>query len=1103
MPEQLPLFGSAAPPSAGEVWTAAGPRQAENVLLEALVVHLAEARQNPRLLGQPLRVIVPSRSLRLHVGRALAARTGAAAGVALQTLHGLACEITERAGSPVPAGDLLFDLVVARLARQQAALREGLDHLVEGYRHVAATVRDLLDAGFEPVHREAVEELLAAEGEWTGSRAQRVRARAVVTVAARTERALQKLGTARGASVLRRAAELLATRPELLPARGLFIHGFADATGLASDLLEELLRNGARLVLDWPARPSAESEEPRSGHPEVAFTARLLRRFAAFPRRAVGSVAEHPRVALFHAVGVDGEVREIARRVQALLQAGVVPEGVAVVGRDLERYRLPLRRHFRRLGVPFSGVGEPGPRTPSARLALAFRELLRQRDAMPTDRFVDLVGGLGPLLRTDIRLAFLTLGAGRLRDVARLDPQRFARGVKLPVRLGFVPIEALGANANAAGRALEEDAESRGGTAVARRVSGDRVAAAVAVAAAVCERLRGWPEEAPLVVHRARLGRLLGADLGWRGDAQAEPLRTVLAQLGNQLPASVTLRFAELELILEGLLEAATESSLGGAGGGVRVLSATEARGCTFDHLFLLGLNRDLFPRLVREDALLSDALRQRLTVLLPELPLKSGVFDEDRYLFAQLLGSARDVTISWRRTDEDGKLQPMSPLLVGVGESAAVPAPSAMRPEPGSLVPADELATIVAFDQRRRAASRAFGRAVAGGRAALPAFPAGPPSPELAAARWRVLAEIEPDRTTLAGRKADRQLGPYFGFVGNLKAGLALDPRRLDLYVTHLERLADCPWHLFLTRLLRVEPTPDPLAALPGLDTLLIGGLVHQGLDAVVKKAPARDGAWPSDAELRALLLPLAAAQLAEQGAELPGLVHALVESALPYLKVARADDEAAPVRLRDAQSEVEGGVAVAAEDDRQRLLRFIADRRDAPAGPVQWTDYKVGRPISIAKKPERRRQDFLEKVRNGTALQAVAYSLSGEGGTGRYFYLRPDLDPTLRELAVPGGDIGAEVAFAAAVATALAVWEEGGFVPRLIDPDLDREPILCGYCDVKDACLRGDSGSRRRLKEWIGRSREEGPETAELTPAERAVLELWNGAGSEEGDA
>ena len=58
------------------------------------------------------------------------------------------------------------------------------------------------------------------------------------------------------------------------------------------------------------------------------------------------------------------------------------------------------------------------------------------------------------------------------------------------------------------------------------------------------------------------------------------------------------------------------------------------------DVLFAVGLNRDVFPRVRREDPLLGEDARQALEPLLPAIPLRARSRDEERYLFAQLVSS-------------------------------------------------------------------------------------------------------------------------------------------------------------------------------------------------------------------------------------------------------------------------------------------------------------------------------------------------------------------------------------------------------------------------------------------------------------------------------
>src|SRR5436305_2585923 len=261
VPQQLSLFDvpPAPPRPPGRVIIAQGARAAERTLLERLDSLLEETRQAPALLARPVRIVVPSRSLRLHLSAAIVRRRGrSAAGVVLQTLFGLASEVLERSGEPAPRGAFLFAALAQRAARAEPVLRRGLEDLVDGYGAVTGTLRDLLDAGLEPVHAEAAGEALASDGLQVASRTEVERARALVRSAARAEEWMRELELGRVATLLRRATEVLESDPErALPARAILVHGFADATGVATDLLHSLLaKRSARLVLDHPPRPT-------------------------------------------------------------------------------------------------------------------------------------------------------------------------------------------------------------------------------------------------------------------------------------------------------------------------------------------------------------------------------------------------------------------------------------------------------------------------------------------------------------------------------------------------------------------------------------------------------------------------------------------------------------------------------------------------------------------------------------------------------------------------------------------------------------------------------------------------------------------------------
>jgi hypothetical protein len=1247
-----------------------GPLAAEALLLARVDALAAEARREPARLALPVRVVVPSRSLRRHVAAQLvrprpAATAGAArasggpgaapgapaaagsapppvarpavAGVMVQTLFGLACEILERAGRRAPPGALLFETLVERAARGDEALRRGLSDLEDGFLAAAPAVADLLDAGFEPEHAEALDEALASDGPRAAGGAAVERARALVRVAARTEARLRKLGLGRRSSVLREAAEALrAAAPErALPARAILLHGFVAASGVAADLLAALLRQfGATLLLDQPPVPGQEAGEEAGGEPdgergiEAGATLKLAERAAAaaalaplapspMAPAAPRGTAAAPRLEAFTAAGAEAEAREVARRLRRLLDTGageVLPERLAVAARDLEPYRVALRRHLRRLGVPFSGVGERGGLLPAGRRAWAALDLLRWGAEAPADRWLDACEWMHAGLRVDLRLALRALGAARLRDVAALREQTFDAGVALPVRQGLVPAAssprglvpaaaspALAAAGLAAGAAPDDghdpdDAGDEGeGREVARsrRISGRKLRQGVQAAGRVHDRLQAWPPQAAASVHCEWLRGLM-ADLGLDADP-AQPLTVALAELQREVPGALALGSEELRLLLARALGEGGRCPLGGDGGGVQLLSVAEARGRTFDHLFLLGLNRGVFPRPRREDPLLPDDLRQVLQRMLPDLPLARDGFDDERHAFAQLLSAAPAVTLSWMIADDDGK--PLSPsplverLLRGpvLAPRLAPPLyPSRLAPAAADLAarhldqggprPADEHAVLVGLHGSRHQLGQVLPLAVRQvwdelGQPLLDLDPAA-----VAAARLRVLDELDPDLRTAAGRAAAGQLGPYFGFTGPAPS------RGHHLYVTHLEALAACPWQLFLGRLLRIERPADPLGALPGADPLRLGNVVHRALDRIVKQAqaaaqaaaqeggadavvaaaaapapapsvampsgtaragwpkasPRAGGAdaaaaawpapvavrWPSSQELEPLLSAVAAEVLAEEGLVLPGLAQALATHALPFVAAAGSVDwpdagAAVPVVAGEVEGELllqdpaadaapdhagQGkGPAAAPPGGWPRRLGFRADRVDLIDGWPRFTDYKSGRQLSDARDAGRRRTQLLAEIRTGKRLQAVAYVMAAGGGRalGRYLFLRPDLAPEVREVGVEAGDREAGAAFAAAVRAVLGAWDAGSFFPRLVDPSGRREPSRCALCTVAEACLRGDSGARRRLHEWAARARAGAPPEH---PAEAAMLAAWDlpaAAGGQLADA
>src|SRR5258707_13029618 len=105
VPQQLRLFHvlPAPPRPPGRVLIAQGARAAERMLLERLDSLFEETRKSPALLARPVRIVVPSRSLRLHLSAAIVRRRGrSAAGGVLAEPFRLAPRGLGRFGEPGP-----------------------------------------------------------------------------------------------------------------------------------------------------------------------------------------------------------------------------------------------------------------------------------------------------------------------------------------------------------------------------------------------------------------------------------------------------------------------------------------------------------------------------------------------------------------------------------------------------------------------------------------------------------------------------------------------------------------------------------------------------------------------------------------------------------------------------------------------------------------------------------------------------------------------------------------------------------------------------------------------------------------------------------------
>jgi hypothetical protein len=1056
----------------GHILLAPDARSAEAYLL-AEITRLDDDARARATIPPPARIVVPSASLRQHLLARLAARRSAWLGIEVTTLRGLARTILVHAGEPPPVESDPLQLFLERAARRRRALARALGDFANGWMSLAAAASDLVNAGFEPALAPALLERIEAERSALPTSTLE-RARELVAALAEALDELAHRGLATGSETLPRAATLLARRgAELLPARALFVHGFADATGAAGDLLAALARYlDARVLLPAPADGDA------------GFGARLRERLegAAGRARPLPAASAPAELAQIAEATPALEARALAAAALEAIGDGVRAEEIGIVLREPARARAALARELDRLGVPFSASAASGPLAPEGHRARALLALLERRGDLPADAALELLDGapeLPPAQRAATRLALRALGCARLDEAMSLDRGGLElhreRGYPLPVRAGV------------------EDDDDAGARAPRRRLPLAVLLAALDRLGALLAAAESWPATAVWADHSRALDRLLAA----AGDgAPAAILRNAAWSFADALPPDLELDAREMRQLLAGAWSEVARLPWGGAGGGVQILSVTEARGRTFGRLLLAGLVRGHFPRAVAEEALFPDALRLRLRELLPDLPVKREGHDEERFLFSQLLGAAPRVLLARATHDADGRPLPPSPLLEALARTREIPDAAIPRAAPA---PALDRAVAAALVGGADAVGPQLAAALDEGRRRF--HPAARFDPAAAAAaRQRILVEYDTDTTTAAGLRRAFELGPYFGF-GSPDAGDGA------LAATTLESHARCGWQAFLTRTLKLEALPEPLGALPGIDPLLLGSAVHDALARLfgpgdpaaprrrlheLLDAPGRPLVWPDVRRVAEVARAAAGRALAEAGLAGSGLEQPLARRILERLEIARAlDEETPPAELLGI--EIDGEVVIAEAGGRPATIGFRADRLQREGERLVLLDFKTGRvPQPLALKTDvGRRQNLLAAVRSGERLQAALYALAPapHAAEGRYVYVSPDDDPPARTLGLADDDDVA-AAVHASVATLLAARRLALYPPRLLEPGLEREFRGCGRCAVAEACVRGDSGYRQRLELWHAR---EIARDAARGERDEALWRLW----------
>ena len=286
-------------------------------------------------------------------------------------------------------------------------------------------------------------------------------------------------------------------------------------------------------------------------------------------------------------------------------------------------------------------------------------------------------------------------------------------------------------------------------------------------------------------------------------------------------------------------------SQTGGKGGGIQIFSAEDAAGQSFEHLFLLNLNRGVFPEQPASDPLLPDDVRLRLSEsILPDLSMRSNKLLSELLLFCSLAGSSKHLFLSYQRHSDDGKEQSPSPFLSSIGRDLKKEYPlcSALYTaldESNLQVPLDcaqQIALYGGLSEGEVFSEQSFVKAVEEHYGSLEGCEHSVNN--LARGTLEVIQEHYPplfDERALT-------MGPFSGLTGSFldmnngeNKDLVVDQ---GVFVTRVEDGIDCPWRLFLSRYLGLKERKIDTDLLPDIAPDALGTIVHEVLEEWVLRA-------------------------------------------------------------------------------------------------------------------------------------------------------------------------------------------------------------------------------------------------------------------------
>jgi superfamily I DNA/RNA helicase len=797
------------------------------------------------------------------------------------------------------------------------------------------------------------------------------------------EKLIAQSGAIDPADLLARAAELIAGGAKVAPQ---IVAGFYDMTGAQLRIVDVLAERDKLLEV---LIPSAEGDAYNFAVPFAQHFSALSTQHSALLHVKAPTI----NIAQFDTKTI--ELREVCREIRELLDRGVPARDTGVVARTLEPYDLRLLQRFAsEFGFAISADEEIA--LTAHRVGRAVSTILKLRErGFPRGEVIEVVrDGFQPSRRMAIDDVDVATRRARIAGGSSDDLRAVPRRAHIDDYLALV------AELEALSPAAPLDAKS---------------------AAALLEN----------IVNRIRLETKQDV-------AAAEAIESVARLFRTAAPWKTTFDVHTIVDTLE-------QQTLKGAATGNRqpatifVGDVMRFRGRSFEHLFAVRMQDEVFPQRRVDDPLLPDHDRREL--VLREI---GDGRDEERMLFQLLLDAAgTSLSFTFAGGDGFGKTLRPSPLVKQL----------AIAREP----------------ERRAELLRDFGRLFA--RAATPREAKAPSTRQL----------------QLVARAGTQSVFDGYLFASadhpELRAKLAASLQSAS--PTQLEDFGECPQKFFLKHILGVRDVDDPehelqlhhrekgkldhgilerfyrdlrewdyqraAVALPQLDSLLrarLDELIDEAFDAVEADAPPFNRAM-RDIERRStkrVLAEFLAADLADlhQSDLRPREFEYKFGPKWRERKQTPAHDEAFIVEAGDAVIRVEGSI----------------DRIDVAGDRLRIVDYKSGKAL--------RHRDLPKKIDRGVRLQLALYAMAA----ARFFDAPPEnVSGTIKPLVISeesgsgGKFLFALHEHAATLRETLQLFArsiaEGRF--PAFPNEKDTEFNSCKYCPVSHSCRTKHDAAER----------------------------------------